>query len=96
MTITPETVENVAKLARLALTPDEVQQYANDLDSILSLVKGLDDAELADIAVDLQVTDPTVFRPDLAQREFTRDELLANAPHEEEGFFRVPQILGDN
>ena len=96
MTITQETVEHVAKLARLELTPEETQSYTQDLSKILSLVEQLNELELSDTEVGLAVDAPTVFREDKAVREFSREELLANAPHEEDGFFRVPKILGDS
>jgi aspartyl-tRNA(Asn)/glutamyl-tRNA(Gln) amidotransferase subunit C len=96
MTITPETVQHVAKLARLELTPEETQRYTKDLSNILGIVEQLNEVDLSDIEVALEVTEPTVFRADQAQREFTREELLANAPVEEDGFFRVPKILGDS
>lgn len=96
MTITQETVEHVAKLARLELTPDEVQRYTQDLGKILTLVEQLNEVDLSQIELSLQSDTPTVFREDKSAREFTREELMANAPDVEDGFFRVPKILGDN
>jgi len=96
MTITQETVEHVAKLARLELTPDEVQRYTQDLGKILTLVKQLNEVDLSQIEVGMETNVPTNFREDKQVREFSREELLANAPHEEDGFFRVPKILGDS
>lgn len=96
MTITQETVEHVAKLARLELTPDEVERFTQDLGKILNLVEQLNEVDLSQVDTLLEVTAPTVFRADCAVREFSREELLKNAPHEEDGFFRVPKILSDN
>jgi aspartyl-tRNA(Asn)/glutamyl-tRNA(Gln) amidotransferase subunit C len=96
MTITQETVEHVAKLARLELTPDEVQRYTQDLTNILSLVEQLNSVDLSQVEVEMDITEAAVLREDKATREFTRDELMANAPDVEDGFFRVPKILGDN
>jgi aspartyl-tRNA(Asn)/glutamyl-tRNA(Gln) amidotransferase subunit C len=96
MTITPDTVEHVAKLARLELTPDEVQRYTKDLANILSLVEQLNAVDLSQIELEMDVKEAAVLREDKANREFTRDELMANAPDVEDGFFRVPKILGDN
>jgi len=96
MTITQETVEHVAKLARLELTPDEAQRYTQDLGKIISLVEQLNEVDLSQVDVPLQSEQPTVFREDKSVREFSRDELMANATNEEDGFFRVPKILGDS
>jgi aspartyl-tRNA(Asn)/glutamyl-tRNA(Gln) amidotransferase subunit C len=96
MTITQETVEHVAKLARLELTPEEIQRYTQDLGKILSLVEQLNEVDLSQIEIEMETNQATNFREDKSIREFSRDDLLANAPHEEEGFFRVPKILGDS
>lgn len=99
MTITKETVEHVAKLARLELTPDEVDRYTHDLANILSLVEQLNALDLDGISLEMTPQEagqtPTVFREDVGVREFDRETLLAIAPHEEDGFYRVPRILGE-
>lgn len=95
MPITRETVEHVATLARLALTDDEIERYTRDMGNILALAAQLDALDLSQVAVTLDTDLPPVLRPDEATREFTREALMANAPHEEDGFFRVPKILGD-
>jgi aspartyl-tRNA(Asn)/glutamyl-tRNA(Gln) amidotransferase subunit C len=96
MTITQQTVEHVAKLARLELTPDEVERYTQDLGKILTLVEQLNEVDLSQVDIGMPVNEPIVFRADQGLREFSREELLKNAPHEEDGFFRVPKILSDS
>jgi aspartyl-tRNA(Asn)/glutamyl-tRNA(Gln) amidotransferase subunit C len=95
MTITKETVEHVAKLARLELTADETERYTQDLSNILALVEQLNELNLDQVSVGMTIEHPPVLRKDKGVRTFTRDELLRNAPDEEEGFFRVPRILDD-
>lgn len=96
MTITQETVQHVAKLARLELTPEETERYTQDLGKILSLVEELNEVDLSQVELDMDTSTETVFRVDKPVREFTREELIKNAPSEEDGFFRVPKILGDS
>lgn len=96
MTITQETVQHVAKLARLELTPEETERYTQDLGKILSLVEELNEVDLSQVELDMDTSTETVFRADKPVREFTREELIKNAPSEEDGFFRVPKILGDS
>jgi aspartyl-tRNA(Asn)/glutamyl-tRNA(Gln) amidotransferase subunit C len=96
MTITQETVQHVAKLARLELTPEETERYTQDLGKILSLVEELNEVDLSQVELDMDTSTETVFRADKSVREFTREELIKNAPSEEDGFFRVPKILGDS
>ncbi len=93
MSITPETVEHVAKLARLAITPDEAQRYSKDLSNIMTLVAQLEALDLSAIELDPETPQANILRPDVAVREFEPDALLANAPDREERFFRVPRIL---
>ena len=93
MQITQETVEQVAELARLKLSAEDRSRFAEDLSNILALVKQLEALNLQDLNLALDAEQPTVFRADAGERQFTRDALLANAPEEEEGFFKVPQIL---
>lgn len=102
MTITEAEVRHVATLARLALSDEEVQRYSQDLSNILHLVEKLNTLNL-DAVDENEATTVVVspidghsvadFRSDVANRRFTRDALLANAPEAEDGFFRVPRIL---
>ena len=93
MQITAQTVDHVAGLARLALIPEERTRFASDLSNILALAKELGELDLNAVDMAQAHEESTVFRADAGERQFSRDELLANAPEEEDGFFRVPQIL---
>ncbi len=96
MDINQETAENVAKLARLAVTPEEAQKYAHEMSKILSYMDQLNQVDLSkiDLSLKAETIPATNFRQDEGIREFTREALLQNAPNEENGFFQVPQILG--
>ena len=92
--ITPDDVRHVAALARLALSDDEVERFAEQLGVIL---EHADDVA----ALDLEGVEPTahplplqnVFRDDLVRASLDRDEVLAQAPAVEDGRFRVPRIM---
>jgi aspartyl-tRNA(Asn)/glutamyl-tRNA(Gln) amidotransferase subunit C len=92
--LTRADVEHVARLARLALTDDEVEQFTRELGVIL------DHADQV-AALDLRDVPPTahplplvnVLRADAARPGLDRDEVLAMAPDAEDGRFRVPRIL---
>lgn len=96
MDITQETAEHVAKLARLAVTPEDALKYAEEMSKILTYMDQLNTVDLSKIDVSLKAENlaATNFREDEGVREFSREELLKNAPNEENGFFQVPQILG--
>jgi len=91
--ITEDAVNHVAKLARLALSEDEVHRYTQDLSKILHLVDELAELNLEADGKGLDVSQQTRFREDARVVTYDRDELMRNAPFEEDGFFRVPRIL---
>lgn len=93
--ITEETVLHVAKLARLELTSEETERYTQELSKILHLVDQLSELDLSGRHLEVQSEYPTLFRSDDTTWDFNREELLANAPQEENGFFRVPRILDE-
>lgn len=91
--ITKEQVEHVAKLARLTLTENEIELYTKQLSHILEYIDQLNEVNTEGVEPMTQpIPTVNVMREDVVKKEFNRDELLKNAPHEEYGFFRVPKI----
>jgi aspartyl-tRNA(Asn)/glutamyl-tRNA(Gln) amidotransferase subunit C len=94
--LSPEDVADLARLARIELTREELDHLAPQLDVILESV-----AHVADVAADdipptshaLPLTN--VFRDDVVVASLPRDEVLAGAPASDLDRFRVPRILGD-
>ena len=94
--LTRADVTHVAKLARLALSEEEIEQFTVQLGAILEHA-----AEVA--ALDTSGVPPTshpiplsnVLRPDEVRATLERDVVMAMAPAEEDGRFRVPRILGE-
>ena len=87
-------VEKVSKLARLALSQDELEQFGSQLTRILGYVQVLDEVEIEGAepmphAIDLE----NVFRDDTRNPSLDRPDALANAPKTDGQFFQVPQIL---
>lgn len=94
MSITLEQVHKVAHLARLALTPEEEQQFTTQLNGILEYVEQLSELPTDDVQPTTRAIEVVnVTRPDQAQLADNREELLSIAPDQEGDFFRVPQIL---
>lgn len=89
-------VEHVARLARLALTDEEVEELTGQLAHILehaARVSAVDTTDVAPTAHPLPLVN--VFRPDEVRPSLDRDEVLAAAPAVEDGRFRVPPVLGE-
>ena len=91
--ITVKDVEHVAKLARLELTEEEKVLYTKQLGDVLKYVDQMNEVDTSNVKPMAQVVDlVNVMREDVVHYEQTKEELMANAPDEENGFFKVPKI----
>ncbi|GAC1431245.1 MAG: Asp-tRNA(Asn)/Glu-tRNA(Gln) amidotransferase subunit GatC [Candidatus Velthaea sp.] len=87
-------VRHVAKLARLALTDDEVALYGAQLAELMVHVDGMKNLDTESVAATAQVIESrNVQREDEVRPSLARDEVLAQAPQAQAGFFRVPKII---
>jgi aspartyl-tRNA(Asn)/glutamyl-tRNA(Gln) amidotransferase subunit C len=94
MALTPDDVDHVAALARLGITDEERARFAEQLSNVLDQFKALQALDTADIPATAQVLNlRNVMRPDELRPSLPRDEVLANAPRQEEGFFKVQVVL---
>lgn len=94
--ITRDEVAHLARLARLAVTDEELDLFAGQLDTIIEWVAKVGEIAAVDVpptshAVPLE----NVFRPDELRPGLTQEQALAGAPASQDGRFRVPQILGE-
>lgn len=95
MPLSKEQVEHIAALARLKLSPKEIEKFASELTVILDYVEQL--AEVNTEGVELKdqfITAENVFREDKSRKSLSRDEALANAPDKDDEFFKVPKVIG--
>ncbi|OMC29662.1 asparaginyl/glutamyl-tRNA amidotransferase subunit C [Mycobacterium sp. GA-1841] len=94
--ISRDEVAHLARLARLALTDDELDSFAGQLDAILDHVSQIQSVDVTGVeATDNPLKDVNVTRPDTVVPCLTQDEALAAAPRAEDGRFAVPRILGE-
>ena len=92
--ISRDQVLHVAKLARLAVTDEEVDRLTEQLGAVLEHaadVEALDTTGVPPTAHPVPLLN--VLRPDEERPSLDRDEVLAEAPAAEDGRFRVPPIL---
>jgi aspartyl-tRNA(Asn)/glutamyl-tRNA(Gln) amidotransferase subunit C len=89
-------VAHVAKLARLAVTDDDIARYTVQLSGMLEHFADIDALDLSTVA---PMTQPlplmNVFRDDVVRPSISREEVLAVAPFAEDGRFRVPPMIGE-
>jgi aspartyl-tRNA(Asn)/glutamyl-tRNA(Gln) amidotransferase subunit C len=89
-------VRHVARLARLALTDDEVERYGEQLAALLQHVDQLKELDTDAVAATAQViASRNVMRDDALRPSLDRDVVLAGAPQPQHGFFRVPKIIAE-
>ncbi|CKH56802.1 Asp-tRNA(Asn)/Glu-tRNA(Gln) amidotransferase subunit GatC [Mycolicibacterium smegmatis] len=94
--ISRDEVAHLARLARLALTEDELDGFAGQLDAILGHVSQIQSVDVTGVEpTDNPLKDVNVTRPDAVQPCLTQDEALAAAPKAADGRFAVPRILGE-
>ncbi|WP_343598764.1 Asp-tRNA(Asn)/Glu-tRNA(Gln) amidotransferase subunit GatC [Mycobacterium sp.] len=94
--ISRDDVAHLARLARLALTDDELDSYAGQLDAILAHVSAVQAVDVTGVeATDNPLTDVNVTRPDQPAPGLTQQQALDQAPEADDGRFAVPQILGE-
>ncbi len=93
MAITRDETEHVARLARLSLTEEEIQAFAEQLSRILEHVERMNQLDVADVPPTYHaVTLQHPFREDKPQPSLDRDAVLALAPETEAGCYKVPKI----
>ena len=82
---------HVARLARLALSDEEVDRLGAQLNAILEAVGKVSELDLADVEPTAHPLDlVNVWAEDEPQDSLSVEDALANAPDREAGFFRVP------
>lgn len=89
-------VRYVAKLARLALTDDEVERFGAQLGDLLEHVDALSKLDVSQVAATAQVVESrNVEREDDVRPSLDRETVLSQAPQRQGAFFRVPRIIAE-
>ena len=89
-------VAHLARLSRLAVTDDELDMFAGQLDVILTSIERIGEVTAADIPpTSHSVPLTNVLREDVIVPCLSREDALAGAPDTAEDRFRVPRILDE-
>ena len=94
MSVSTEQVRHIARLARIAMSDEEIERLAPELNNILGWVE-----QLAEVNTDGVEPLATVIHQKLRLRDDVvtdgniRDDILANAPEAQHGFFAVPKVI---
>ncbi len=96
MSLSTEEVQHIARLARLGLDSDEIEQLRPQLDAIITYAEKVGQVAAADVP-------PTghafalinVLREDVPRASLTPEEAISTAPRAEGGRFHVPRIVSE-
>ncbi len=96
-TISAKEVAYLADLARIAMTEEEVELLASELAIIADAASRVSEVASPDVPPTRHPAPlQNVMREDVAGQPIDRTELLAAAPEQEDGMFKVAQILEDD
>ena len=94
--ITTETIAHLANLARIALSPEEIEKLTGELGAIVDNVAKVSEVATPDVpATSHPIPLSNVFRPDVPGVTLTTEQALAGAPEHDGVRFRVSAILGE-
>lgn len=94
MTVSEGDVRNLASLARLEFSKDELQVLVNDFNRILPYFAKLNEVDTTGVSPTAHILRvKNRFREDLVEPSLPREEALKNASAVKSGNFMVPQIM---
>ena len=94
MSVSSENVRHIAKLARIAMSDEEIERLVPELNAIIGWVEQLGEVDTDGVEPLTAVIDQKLrLRDDQVTDGNIRDEILANAPEAQHGFFAVPKVI---
>ena len=94
--LTEKDVRRLADYARIGLLDSELEQMTTDLNAIINNLQPILEFDLEGVE---HTSHPiggleNVMREDVVTESFTQEKALMNAPHQQDGSFLIPAILG--
>jgi aspartyl-tRNA(Asn)/glutamyl-tRNA(Gln) amidotransferase subunit C len=94
MSVNTEQVRHIAKLARIAMSEEELERLVPELNAIIGWVEQLGEVNTDGIEPLTAVIDQRLrLRDDVVNDGNIREDILANAPAAQHGFFAVPKVI---
>lgn len=92
--ISDETIEYVGILAKLELSPEEKEEARRDMARMLDYIDKMNELDTEGVEPMSHVFPLTnVFREDVVRDGGGRELVLANAPEQKDGAFKVPKTV---
>ena len=94
MTVSKDDVRKVARLSRIAVPEDKLEGLAGELNGILGWIDQLNEVDVEGVEPLTSVVETTLdLREDVVTDGDKQDQILANAPKSDDGFFVVPKAV---
>lgn len=94
MSVTNEQVRHIARLARIAMSDEELERLVPELNAIIGWVEQLGEVDTDGVEPLTAVIEQKLrLRDDAVNDGNIREEVLANAPEAQHGFFAVPKVI---
>jgi aspartyl-tRNA(Asn)/glutamyl-tRNA(Gln) amidotransferase subunit C len=94
MSVSSEQVRHIAKLARIAMSDEELERLVPELNNILGWVEQLGEVNTDGVEpLTAVIEQKQRLRDDVVNDGNIRDAILANAPETQHGFFAVPKVI---
>ena len=94
MSVSKDDVRKVARLTRIAVSEDRLEPLAKELTSIMGWIEQLNEVDVEGVEPMTSVVDAKLpMRDDVVTDGNIQDQVLANAPKSEDGFFVVPKSV---
>nr|WP_321361906.1 Asp-tRNA(Asn)/Glu-tRNA(Gln) amidotransferase subunit GatC [uncultured Hyphomonas sp.] len=94
MSVTKDDVRKVARLSRIAVDEAHLEDLAGELNGILGWIDQLNEVDVSDVEPMTSVVETKLpMREDVVTDGNIPDQVLANAPRTEDGFFVVPKSV---
>ena len=94
MSLTPDDVKSIARLARLSIAEQDIPAYAKNLSSIMEFVAQLDKTDTSTVQPMAHPLDMSQrLREDAITEKVERERYQQNAPEVEAGLYLVPKVV---
>ena len=94
MSVTKDDVRKVARLSRIAVHEDRLEEMAGELNGILGWIDQLNEVDIEGVEPMTSVVETKLpMREDVVTDGNIQGQVLANAPRSEDGFFVVPKAV---
>ena len=94
MKLSREEVIHIATLARVGVSEKDIENFREQLSNILESFQALQQVDTSNVPPTAQaIALQNVIREDEVVESMSQDDVLANAPHREENFFKIKAVL---